>query len=36
LAKLRTWNCHYGQGYYFGEPLSKDDATAFLQKNLRW
>ena len=36
LAKLRTWKCHYGQGYYFSEPLSTDDATTLLNKHLRW
>ncbi|MDH5639769.1 MAG: GGDEF domain-containing response regulator [Nitrospira sp.] len=36
LAKLRVWKCHYGQGYYFAEPLNTDDATTLLSKQLRW
>lgn len=36
LATLRTWKCHYGQGYYFAEPLNTDDATGLLKKHLQW
>jgi len=36
LAQLRTWKCHYSQGYYFAEPHSADDTAVLLNNPLRW
>ena len=35
LRLLKSAGCHYGQGYFFAKPLSAEDATVFVQKNLR-
>ncbi|OKH13412.1 EAL domain-containing protein [[Limnothrix rosea] IAM M-220] len=29
---LKTLGCEYGQGFFFSKPLSKEDATLFIQK----
>jgi len=36
VARLKTWKCQYGQGYYFSAPLPPDAAADFLLANRRW
>ncbi len=33
---LQSFNCEYGQGYFFAKPLTKEDATELLDSNTRW
>ena len=36
LALLRVWQCEYGQGYFFSEPLDSVAAEALLRQNPHW
>ncbi|MCA9523075.1 MAG: bifunctional diguanylate cyclase/phosphodiesterase, partial [Myxococcales bacterium] len=36
LIALRSIDCHYGQGYYFGKPMTAERATALIQENRVW
>jgi EAL domain-containing protein (putative c-di-GMP-specific phosphodiesterase class I) len=36
LAQLRRLGCDYGQGYFFSEPVPKEDASVLLEQNPRW
>ena len=33
---LQSFNCEYGQGYFFAKPLSKEDIAELLASNIRW
>lgn len=36
LAMLRKLRCEYGQGYYFSEPVTADEAGVLLEKHPKW
>ena len=35
LACLQDWDCPFGQGYYFGLPLTGPDCTGVLRRRMR-
>jgi diguanylate cyclase (GGDEF)-like protein len=36
LARLRSLNCEYGQGFFFSKPLPKYEAEKLLKSNPQW
>jgi len=36
LVQLWSWECDYGQGYFFSKPVDRDRATALLFKAPQW
>ena len=35
-AIIQSFDCEYGQGYFFAKPLSEKEATQLLADNVRW
>ena len=35
-AIIQSFDCEYGQGYFFAKPLSETEATQLLADNVRW
>ncbi len=36
VSRLRALSCHYGQGYFFSEPLASRDAGGLIQAGASW
>jgi EAL domain-containing protein (putative c-di-GMP-specific phosphodiesterase class I) len=36
LAAVRDLGCEYAQGYFFSEPLPRDDMAALIQRDPLW
>jgi EAL domain-containing protein (putative c-di-GMP-specific phosphodiesterase class I) len=36
VSRLRALSCHYGQGFFFSEPLASPAAAGLIQGGVSW